>query len=136
MPQSGFVFVELYTQDIPYYISLFKTVCGMQVLRDEGGFAELRSDTARVLLNADTDADLPEGHPFRGKVGGPAGKGVGVEIGVVVADLQAAHQAASGIKGCTVSPVLRQEWGLSDFRVIPFSWIELVPTAGSVTLVP
>lgn len=116
MPKPGFVFVEFYTQDIPYYVSLLSSVCGMRQVRDEGDFVELRSNYAVVLLNADTDSDLPEEHPFRGKTMSTE-KGVGVEIGVVVADLEAAHLAAGSFKDCVLTALRRQSWGLSDFRI-------------------
>ena len=118
MPRtSGFVFVELYTHDIQTYISFFQNVAGFKLVRDEGGFAELRSDTAVILLNADKDQDLPERHPFKGRLLGP-GKGVGVEIGIVKADLPVAREAALKVKGWSVTEIRRQEWGLSDFRVV------------------
>ena len=115
MPKPGFVFVELYMQDIHGYISFFQSVAGFKLIRDEGDFAELRSDTAVILLNA--DKELPGGHPFKDRVLG-SGKGVGVEIGIVLADLPTAREAALTFKGWSVTEIRRQSWGLSDFRVL------------------
>ena len=114
MRKPGFVFVELYTQRLEEYASFFQRVCGFTLIREEGDFTELRSPTAMVLLNA--DKELPQGHPFQGRLAGTT-KGVGIEVGVVVGDLATARAAALLFPGWTVSEIKRQEWGLSDFRV-------------------
>jgi len=114
MRKSGFVFVELYTQRLIEYASFFRQVCEFTLIREEGGFSELRSATAMVLLNG--DKELPQGHPFQGRLSG-AGQGIGVEIGIVVSDLSAAREAALKFPGWTASDIRQQEWGLTDFRV-------------------
>lgn len=114
MPTPGFIFIELYTQRLVEYAAFFKQVCAFTLIREEGGFSELRSATAMVLLNA--DKELPQGHPFQSRLTGTA-QGIGVEIGIVVSDLAAARDAALHFPGWTVSDIRRQEWGLTDFRV-------------------
>jgi len=114
MPGPGFVFVELYTQSIPEYIAFFQRTVGCRLIRDEGDFVELRLDAAIVLLNAANE--LPEGHPFRSRLPGHS-QGVGVEIGIILADLTSAREAAITFPGWTVTEMQRQDWGLTDFRV-------------------
>jgi hypothetical protein len=60
------------------------------------------------------------GPPFHGKVTG-SGMGVGIEIGIVVADLDKAYAAALKFKdkGWPVSTgIVMRPWGVRDFRVI------------------
>ena len=45
----------------------------------------------------------------KGELLGP-GKGVGVEIGIVKADLPVAREAAPKVKGWSVTEIRRQEW--------------------------
>lgn len=115
MVGSGFVFVEMYTQSTPEYISFFQRVAGFELKRHEGDFTELRSQFGVVLLNA--DRNLPPGHPFSGKLHGQD-QGIGVEIGVVLPDLTAAREAALSFPGWTVTEIINQDWGMADFRVI------------------
>ena len=115
MLSNGFVFVELYVEDPSYYAGLFCKALGFRILRDEDDFMELRSDKAVVLLNA--FADLEESHPFS-DFRGQRRRGLGVEIGVVVSDLQAARAAALEVAGCEVSDIVEQDWGMTDFRIV------------------
>jgi len=114
MQKPGFVFVEIYTQRLVEYASFFQQVCAFTLVREEGDFSELRSAAAMVLLNA--EKELPQGHPFQGRLTG-ASQGIGVEIGIVVSDLADARAGALCFPGWTVSDIQHQEWGLTDFRV-------------------
>lgn len=116
---DGFVFVELYVPDPALYVGIFQRVLGFEVARDEGDFVELRSRRAIVLLNRFDDPD--PGHPFEHYRG--ARCGIGVEVGIVVEPeekLVATHARALGLvsRGCTVTDVVRQEWGMTDFRIL------------------
>jgi len=115
MLASGFSFVELYVEEPQVYARIFCEALGFHVLRDEGDFMELRTDRAIVLLNA--FADLDEGHPFEDFRTQPR-RGIGVEIGVVVADVVAARARAAALPGCQVSEVVTQDWGMTDFRIL------------------
>jgi hypothetical protein len=120
---DGFVFVELYVPDPAYYVALFRGVLGFAVARDEGDFVELRSSRAIVLLNRFDDPD--PGHPFEHYRQQRCG--VGVEVGIVVEGeerLTAMHARArervraTDLAGCAVTEVVRQEWGMTDFRIL------------------
>jgi predicted enzyme related to lactoylglutathione lyase len=114
--QPGFVFVELFTQDLSGYIDFFQTVAGFKLNRKEGTFVQLQSERSEILLNS--TKDFPKSHPFRDKVIGN-GQVVMVEIGIVVADLDKSHAAAQKFKGWTIiAGIVRQPWGPRDFRVL------------------
>jgi catechol 2,3-dioxygenase-like lactoylglutathione lyase family enzyme len=115
MRQHGFVFVELYVENPAEYVRIFRDALGFFVARDEGDFVELQSARGIVLLNRFDDPD--PGHPFEHyREARP--RGVGVEIGIVHDDVHAAWRAAKDLPGCTVSDVVEQEWGLTDFRIL------------------
>jgi hypothetical protein len=62
--------------------------------------------------------ELPRGHPFHAKLTG-SGQGLGVEIGLVVGDLDKAYTAAVQRKGWSISTgIVRRPWGVRDFRVL------------------
>lgn len=114
--QPGFVFVELFTQDLSGYIDFFQTVAGFKLNRREGTFVQLQSERSEILLNS--TKDFPKGHPFRGKVPDHS-QVVVVEIGIVVADLDKAHATTQKFKKWTiVADIERQSWGPRDFRVL------------------
>ena len=78
-------------------------------------FVELETETAQLLLN-DPD-DLPAGHPFYKNFTG-SGQGMGVEIGLVVADLDKSFAAAKK-QGWQVSAGIgMRPWGVRDFRML------------------
>jgi hypothetical protein len=113
--KEGFVFVELYVEDPAYYVRLFHGALGFEVTRNEGDFVELRSARAIVLLNRFDEPDA--GHPFEHyRTTRP--RGLGVEIGIVTERIHEAWTAAKAVEGCTVSDVVTQEWGMTDFRIL------------------
>ena len=113
--KAGSVFVEFYVEDLAYYARLFCDALGFSVERDESDFMELRSAGAVVLLNG--FADLGDGHPFDG-FRARNDRGFGIEIGVVVADLLAAHTAALQVEDCSVTGIVARDWGMTDFRIL------------------
>ena len=114
--RDGVVFVELYVPDPPYYVRLFRDVLGFEVTRDEGDFVELRSSHAIVLLNRFDEPD--PGHPFEHYRRERCG--VGVEIGIVceAGRLPSVHAKARELDGAVVTDLARQEWGMTDFRIL------------------
>jgi len=115
MQAAGYLFVELYVQDLAHYTAIFRDALGFDIVDDEEGFVKLRSRHATVLLNATTE--LPLDHPFK-DYRAHAKRGLGVEIGFVTEDLERARRASLAIPGCVVTPVTHQEWGMSDFRIL------------------
>lgn len=114
MLESGFVFVEIYTQRLAEYTNFFTDVCGFDLVRSEKDFVEVRSLRAIIFLNA--SKQLSTGHPFRDKLPWH-GMGLGVEIGIVISDISIAREAATHFADWTVTEIRNQDWGMSDFRV-------------------
>jgi catechol 2,3-dioxygenase-like lactoylglutathione lyase family enzyme len=114
--RPGFLFLELGTRHLDDYIAFFQSVAGFRLTRREGRYAELNSEVGELLL---IDPELlPAGHPFHGKLTGN-GQGLGVEIGLVVADLDKAYAAATIHQGWKISTgIVRRPWGVRDFRVL------------------
>ena len=114
--QPGFIFLELGTQHVADYVNYFRTVVGFELIHQEQGYAELESNRAQLLLM--DPRGWPKGHPFYEKTTG-SGQGLGVEIGLVVADLDKSYAAAVKQKGWPISTgIVRRPWGVRDFRVL------------------
>ncbi len=94
----------------------FRTVLGYEVMHQEQGYASLESKLAQLLLM--DPRGWPKGHPFYGKTTG-SGQGIGIEIGLVVADLDKTYALAVKQKGWPISTgIVRRPWGVRDFRVL------------------
>ena len=115
MHADGFLFLELCCEEPSYYARIFRDALGFKVIRDEGDFMELRSARGLVILSSLTDAE--PGHPFEHYREAPR-RGIGVEIGIVSDHVEAAWAAAKKIEGCTVTDIVEQEWGMTDFRIL------------------
>ncbi len=113
MQAQGSVFVELFVRDLAHHKALFQDALGLSVVDEEPAFLKLRSLRGTILLNAEP---LPPGHVFAPPAPPPP-HGWGVEIGIVVKDLVRAWEATQRIVGCSVSEIVTQDWGMSDFRV-------------------
>lgn len=114
MQTDGHVFFELYVRDLRSYKRLFHEALGMTLAEDEDDFVKLKSSHGTVLLNAMDD--LPATHPFAGFKERPT-RGFGVELGVVIDDLDRAWERAKTLDDCTVTDIATQPWGMRDFRV-------------------
>lgn len=115
MQAEGYVFVELYVEDLAYYVRIFHDALGFEVTRDEGDWLELRSSHGTVLLNRFDDPE--PGHPFERYRDQPR-RGMGVEIGIVVNRVEESWVKAKQIPGCVVTDVRLQDWGLTDYRIL------------------
>jgi hypothetical protein len=115
MQAEGYVFLEIYVEDLQHYVSIFRDALGFRVVENDDDFVKLASTHGTVLLNSMTD--LPATHPFASFRTEPR-RGMGVEMGIVTKNLDKAWRAAREIPGCVVSEVTHQEWGMSDFRIL------------------
>jgi hypothetical protein len=116
--QPGFVFMELGTTRGEDYFSFFQSVADFQIMTRKPGYIQARS--ARAELTFIDPKYWSNGHPFSGKLTGHD-QGVGIEIGIVVADLDKAYAAAVPFqqKGFPISTgIVRRPWGVRDFRVL------------------
>jgi lactoylglutathione lyase len=116
--KPGFVFMELGTTHVEEYFSFFESVADFRILSRQPGYLVARSDLAELTF---IDPKFwSGGHPFSGKLTG-SGQGLGIEIGIVVADLDKAYAAALKFKdkGWPISTgIVRRPWGVRDFRVL------------------
>ena len=110
------IFPELYVQDLQLNIRFFTEIFNFKLIRDEGDFAELHYGNSILLLNS--YAGDVEGHFFFGKIDQQS-NGIGVELGIFVDDIYSIYekiQQFSNIKSLT--ELKKQDWGMTDFRII------------------
>jgi len=117
--QPGFLFLELYTQDVKGYQAFLEAVAGYKAEKVEGNWATLVTERGEIMLNGVKDPGaMPE--PFRGKLTGQ-GQGIGVEIGLVVEDLDKSYAEATKYrdKGWKItSGIVSRPWGVRDYRIV------------------
>jgi len=105
---------ELFVCDVDRSRDFYVEVLGFQMLRAEHGYIALgRPGGAHLGLNA--MAALPDGHPLRAKDGERVG--LGVELVIMVEDVEAAYRLVDESGRVTPSALQRQPWGLVDFRL-------------------
>lgn len=116
--KPGFVFMEFGTQRVEEYVSYFESVANFKVMSRKPGYVQVRSKLAELTFI--DPMYWSKGHPFYQKITG-SGQGVGIEIGIVVADLDKAYAAAAPFKdkGWPIATgIVRRPWGARDFRVL------------------
>src|SRR5262249_49713722 len=105
--QPGFLFLELTVSDFDGNIKFFQDVAGYKVTRKEANFVILQTERGELLLNGR--------NRFRDT---PANRSGGVEVGLVVADLDETYAAAKKFDWRITSGIAKQPWGVRDFRVL------------------
>lgn len=108
--RPGFLFLELRVCDVDVYRDFLVDVTGYRTVRDDAGFVILNTARGEILLSgpAKKPAEIKPSRKY----------GTGVEIGLVVADLDAAFAAAKKHEHWTIADkIARQSWGVRDFRV-------------------
>lgn len=105
--EPGFLFLELTASDFAGNIAFFQDVAGFKLVRKEENFAILQTEHGELLLNGS--------NRVREK---PANRIAGLEIGLVVADLDLTHAAAVKFGWRITSGIAKQPWGVRDFRVL------------------
>jgi hypothetical protein len=89
-PELGLV---LWTTDIPAVTTLLEQAGGLRLLQRHPGFAELEAGGGRIVLHSDDDAY--KGHPwFDALRKEGAARGIGAEVRIRVADVDAAYNIA------------------------------------------
>ena len=117
--KPGFIFMELGTTHVEDYFSFFESVADFKLVSREPGYLVAQSDLAELTF-IDPTKFWAHGHPFSGKLTG-TGQGIGIEIGIVVADIDKTYAAALPFqdKGFPISTgIVRRPWGARDFRVL------------------
>lgn len=106
--------VELFVSDPGRSAAFYEGALGFQLIRaDPSGYKSVGRDG--VVIGLSMLDHLSVEHPVRPEAGERLG--LGVELVVMVTDVQKAHAAALHAGAADVSPVVRQSWGLTDFRV-------------------
>ena len=116
--KPGLVFMEFATQRVEDYVDYFGSVADFKATYRKPGYVQVQSALAELTF-IDPKYWGP-GHPFHGKVTG-SGMGVGIEIGIVVAEIDKAYAAALKFKdkGWPISTaIVMRPWGVRDFRVL------------------
>jgi catechol 2,3-dioxygenase-like lactoylglutathione lyase family enzyme len=107
--------VELFVDDPARSAAFYVDVLGFEIIRaDPSGYISIGRSGAVIGLNA--VGRLPHAHPI--KPGEGERRGLGVEIVVMTGGIEAAHAQATAASAAQVSPLVRQPWGLTDFRVL------------------
>lgn len=108
--------LELFVTDLQKSIDFYTTVLGFE--RSQGGPSYVPVRSGAVVIGLGLAKGLPKQHHFNPEVQTDR-RGLGTEIVLEVDDVAGFYKkvAASGYKGI-VSPLRKQGWGLTDFRII------------------
>jgi len=107
--------VEFFVADLAPSRDFYTRVLGFEITRQKpDGFTELRRGSAILALNS--DSILNADHPARPAPHERIGKGV--EIVLVVDDLDAVHDQVLGSGWPLSTPMTDQPWGMTDFRLL------------------
>lgn len=112
------VFCELYVRDLRSNVRWFVEDLGFLCERVEDEFAELVAGTTRILLNSQILSEFETANPIR-EISIDTPRGAGVEIGIMVIDLDATYAAVCENPALTpTGPPASVPWGGRDFRMI------------------
>jgi catechol 2,3-dioxygenase-like lactoylglutathione lyase family enzyme len=107
--------LELFVTDMEKSIDFYTKVLGFERLNGQADYVPVRSGS--VLIALGPAAGLPKKHHFNPEVHNSR-RGLGVEIVLEVDDVKSFFEKVkvTGYKGI-LSPLRRQSWGATDFRV-------------------
>jgi lactoylglutathione lyase len=107
--------VELFVEDVERSVAFYRRVLGFAEEPHSGDrrYVALRRGEARLGIGA-VEA-LPEDHPVRWR--SSERLGLGVEIVLEIPDLEAAYHHARAAGHPLATELVRQPWGLLDFRL-------------------
>ncbi len=108
-------FVELFVPDPDRYVPLLVDCLGYRQAHRVGQWVDLRRAGDRLLLNGEPQ---PDEHVFAERALAGARRGLGVEIGIVVDDVDRAYEQVAHSGAWQVEPLTRREWGARDFRIV------------------
>jgi catechol 2,3-dioxygenase-like lactoylglutathione lyase family enzyme len=107
--------LELFVSDMQESIDFYTNVLGFERTKGEPDYVPVRSGA--VLIALGPASGLPKKHHFNPDIQ-RSRRGLGVEIVLEVNDVRSYFEKvkASGYQGI-LSPLRKQSWGLTDFRV-------------------
>lgn len=107
--------VEFFVDDLGRSRDFYERVLGFSIVRQKrDGFTELSRGAATIALN-DRMLLKPD-HPTRPAPGERVGKGV--EIVLLVENLQELYQQVLASGWPLSTPLTKQPWGMTDFRLV------------------
>jgi catechol 2,3-dioxygenase-like lactoylglutathione lyase family enzyme len=113
--KSASLQIELFVKDIDTSVDFYGRVLGFTIEKQkEGGYTPMHSGSVRFALNR--RSNLPPDHPIH--IAGGERPGRGVEFAIYVDDLRGIYARVQE-QGWPISQgIVRQPWGLEDFRVL------------------
>lgn len=115
-PRGMTLRLELFVTDLDKSLDFYTNVLGFERMKGGPTYAPVRSGA--VVIGLGRVKGLPKQHPFNPEVQTDR-KGLGAEIVLEVDDVAAFFKKveATGYKNIA-SPLRKQLWGLTDFRII------------------
>ena len=107
--------VEFFVDDLARSRDFYTRVLGFRISRQkEDGFTELTQGAATLAINS--REILTPGHPARPAPGERMGRGV--EVVLVAPDLEVVYDRVLASGWPLSTPMTKQPWGMTDFRLI------------------
>jgi predicted enzyme related to lactoylglutathione lyase len=106
--------LELFVADVERSAAFYADVLGFARESESEGYVAMRRGGA--VIGIGRASDLPEAHPLRARADERGG--VGVEIVLEVADVDASYKAANDAGWPVLGPVKQRSWGARDFRLL------------------
>jgi len=114
-PRGMALRLELFVADLEKSVDFYTNVLGFERLKGQKDYVPLRSGS--VLISLGPAAGLPKKHHFNPEIQNSR-RGLGIEIVLEVNDVRSHFEKAKASKYVdVVSPLRKQPWGLSDFRI-------------------
>jgi predicted enzyme related to lactoylglutathione lyase len=110
---DGDLRIEIFVDDVERSVGFYCDVLGFTREPTDAGYAPVRR--GRAVIGIGLMGQLPEGHRIKRR--GDERGGIGIEIVLEVADVDAAHQRAVDAGWRVHGPVEARPWGLRDFRL-------------------
>lgn len=111
---EAYMRLELFVQNLKRSVDFYKNVIQLDLYSQNETSARFRSKNLNILLTQQNI--LSKDHYFSNI--STSRKGVGVEIIIIVPDIQNFHQRISEMEIELESQLKQQEWGLKDFRLV------------------
>lgn len=114
-PRGMTLRLELFVADLEKSVDFYTKVLGFERLKGEPDYVPLRSGS--VLISLGPATGLPKKHHFNPEIQNSR-RGLGIEIVLEVDDVRSHFEKATASHyGQVVSPLRKQPWGLTDFRI-------------------
>jgi catechol 2,3-dioxygenase-like lactoylglutathione lyase family enzyme len=114
-PAGATLRLELFVDDLAASIAFYVAALGFREERREDDYASL--ERGAVILGLGLARRLPAAHHF-GREALQRQRGVGVEIVLEVADVDAAYRVAEASLYPVAEAPRDRPWGLRDFRIV------------------